>query len=158
MNQSLNRLRKIFLLPSIQRWVIPGLIFLIGFLPRAFNPLSRPDRWFHRSYKFAEAILEQDWASTFQRYHPGVSLMWLSSLGIELFQRISGKIPPDQFFSLEPTQPGILDNATTAGVIPLALAIAICIALTYPLLRRLSGTTIALIAGLLLALDPFHIT
>ncbi len=158
MNQSPNRFLNIWPMPWFQRWVAPGLIFLIAFLPRAIYSMSRPHVWFYRSYTFANAIIEQDWASTFQRYHPGVSLMWLSGLGIELFQRIFGEIQPEQFLGLEPSQPGILIDATTAGILPLAIALALCIALTYPLLSRLAGTTIALIAGLLLALDPFHIT
>ncbi len=141
-----------------QRWGLPAIIFLIAFLPRADYPVSRPYLWAERSYRFSNAILNGDLAETNQSSHPGVPVMWLSGLGIEIYELLEGEIPYDQFFALAPARPGLLVAATQAELLPLALAISLGIALTYPLLSRLAGRAIALVAALFLALDPYHIT
>lgn len=141
----------------LHRWVIPLSIFLVAFLLRAIYPVSRPLVWSDRSFHFAKAILEQDWATTYQQYHPGVSLMWLTGTGLQIFSHLQGGLTPDQMLGVEPTRPGTLTNSVVAGVIPLALAIALCIALTYPLLSRLAGRAIAIVAAIFLVFDPFFI-
>lgn len=141
----------------LHRWGIPLSIFLAAFLLRAIYPVSRPLVWSDRAFHFARAILEQDWATTYQQYHPGVSLMWLTGIGLQIFSRAQGGLTPDQMLGVEPTRPGTLTDSVVAGVIPLALAIAFCIALTYPLLSRLAGRAIAIVAAVLLIFDPFFI-
>src|SRR5688572_3806130 len=37
--------------------------------------------WLTRSGNFYLALASGDWAATFQRYHPGVTTMWLGMLG-----------------------------------------------------------------------------
>jgi hypothetical protein len=66
----------------LRRWGIPVLIFLLAFLPRAIYPLSRPVQWYDRAIHFSDALLAKKWAETYQRYHPGVTTMWLSSLAL----------------------------------------------------------------------------
>lgn len=135
-------------------------IFIFGtaFLLRALYPVSRPDLWLERSVRFFHALLNQEWAATYQQYHPGVTVMWLTGTGLQLFSRIQGGVTPDQFYGSAPARPGLLNEATVAGVLPLALAIAFCITLTYFSLQRLAGFKIASVAGFFLAFDPFHIT
>ncbi len=141
----------------LHRWGIPLSIFLVAFLLRAIYPVSRPIVWSDRAFHFGNAVLEQDWATTYQRYHPGVSLMWLTGTGLQIFSRLQGGLTPDQMLGVEPTKPGTLTQSVVAGVIPLALTIAFCIALTYPLLSRLAGRTIAFVAAVFLVFDPFFI-
>ncbi|MGD2049703.1 MAG: glycosyltransferase family 39 protein [Chloroflexota bacterium] len=141
----------------LHRWGIPFSIFLLAFLVRAIYPISRPIVWSDRAIHFANAILEQDWATTYQRYHPGVSLMWLTGTGLQIISKLQGGITSNQLLGTEPARPGVMTQSVIAGVIPLALAIAFCIALTYPLLSRLAGRTIALVAAVFLVFDPFFI-
>ncbi|NIV31560.1 MAG: phospholipid carrier-dependent glycosyltransferase, partial [Anaerolineae bacterium] len=63
----------------------------------------------------------------------------------------------DQLLDIEPTVPGTVNDAVAAGVLPLAFAIALCVALSYVLLRRIMGQKVAIVGGFLLAVDPFHI-
>jgi len=98
----------------------------------------------------------RDWAETFHSYHPGVTTMWLSGIGMEIFARRQG-LSSDQLLGVAPSKPGTLDAAVTAGVIPMALAIALCIALSTVLLKRIAGQRLAFVGGFLLALDPFFI-
>jgi 4-amino-4-deoxy-L-arabinose transferase-like glycosyltransferase len=143
--------------PWVERWAIPLLIFVVALMPRIVYPVSRPLVWSDRAFHFGNAILERDWATTYQRYHPGVTLMWLAGAGLQLFSRQQGGLTADQLLGIAPTKPGTLTASVSAAIIPLGLAIAFCIALSYPLLRRLAGRRVGLVASLLVALDPFDI-
>ena len=138
-------------------WAAPGLIFLLAFVPRVLYPVSRPLQWYSRAVRFGDALLARDWAGTYQRYHPGVTTMWLSGAGLKLFawQRV---LSSDQVVGLAPSKPGTMNDAIVAGVIPLAFVVALCIALSTVLIRRLVDRKVAMAAGCLLALDPFYIT
>jgi hypothetical protein len=138
-------------------WVVAVLIFLLAFLPRAIYTVSWPMQWYSRAVRFGDALLAQDWAGTYQRYHPGVITMWLSGIGLRLFAWQRG-LSSDQLLGIAPTKPGTLNDAVVAGVIPLVFVIGLCIALTYPLLLRIGGRKVAFAGSCLLALDPFHIT
>jgi len=139
-----------------QRWGIPVLIFAVAFLPRANYPVSRPTVWSDRAVRFSDAVLAHDWPETFHSYHPGVTTMWLSSIGLRLLAWQQG-LSSDQLLGVEPTKPGVMTDAVAAGVIPMAVVIALCIALSYTLLRRFADQRLALVGSCLLALDPFYI-
>ncbi len=136
--------------------VILTAMFLLAFLPRALYPVSWPMQWYRRSIRFSEAILTGNWSDTFQRHHPGVTTMWLSGFGMKVFAHSRG-LTPDQLLGIEPAQPGVTSNAIIAAVRPLAFVIALCIALSYVLIRRLAGSRVAIAAAGLLALNPFYI-
>ncbi len=140
-----------------QRWGLLVLIFLLAFLPRAIYPVSWPMQWYDRSIHFGDALLAKDWAGTFQRGHPGVTTMWLSGIGLKLFGWQQG-LSSEQLLGISPAKPGVTNDAITAGVIPLALVIALCIVLVYFLMTNIAGKKIALVASCLLALDPVYIT
>ena len=142
---------------QFQHWLIPISIFLLAFLPRAIYPVSRSMLWYYRALHFGDALLAQDWAGTYQSYHPGATTMWLSGIGMNLFAWHRG-LSSDQLLNVEFAKPGTVNDAVTAGVIPLAFVIALCIALTYPLLSRITGRKVAFTGSCLLALDPFYIT
>jgi hypothetical protein len=133
------------------------LVFLVAFLPRAVYPVSRSILWYQRAVRFSDALLAKDWAGTCHTYHPGVTTMWIAGLGISLFARRRG-LTSAQLLGDQPARPGDVNDAIEAGVIPLAVVIALCIALTYVLLKRLTNRNVALAGSLLLALDPFHLT
>ena len=139
------------------RWIIPALIFVLAFLPRAIYPVSRSMLWYYRAIHFGDALLARDWTGTYQSYHPGVTTMWLAAAGLRLFAWRQG-LSSAQMLRLAPTKPGTIEDGVTAGVIPLALAVALCIALCYVLLRRITDRRVAFVGSCLLALDPFHIT
>jgi hypothetical protein len=150
-------MRKLWQSQRFQRWVIPALIFVLAFLPRAIYPVSRPMQWYYRAIHFSDALLARDWAGTYQSYHPGVTVMWLSGIGMKLLAWLRG-LSSDQLLGVEPTRPGTVNDAIAAGVVPLALVIALCIALSYVWLRRIVDQRVAVVGSSLLALDPFHIT
>ncbi len=138
-------------------WALVFLIFLLAFILRVIYPVSRPLVWSDRAFHFMNAVGEQNWIGTYKRYHPGVSIMWLAGIPLRLFSVANGGLTADQMLGVAPTQPGTLVNALQVAVLPVVFVISLCIALTYPLLRRLAGHRIALAGALFLALDPFYI-
>ena len=50
------------------------------------------DRWFRRSVAFQDAFLKGDFAQTYQKQHPGVTLMWLGGAGYKTATSIYSKI------------------------------------------------------------------
>lgn len=139
------------------RWFILTFVFLLALLPRAVYPVSRPMQWFSRSVRFSDALLARDWAATYQRYHPGVTTMWLSGVGMKIFAWRKG-LSSEQLLGAAPAKPGVLNDAVTAGVLPLAFVIALCIGLSYLLLSKIAGSRVAFAGSCLIALDPFYIT
>ena len=141
----------------VHRWGIPAIIFLVAFLPRILHPVSQTPVWGDRAFHFSHAVLEQSWEETYTRYHPGVTLMWLSGTTLQIFSQQHGNLTGAQLLGDDFTRPGILSNSVQAAVLPLAAVIALCIGFMYRLLSRLVDKRIALTAVCLLALNPFHI-
>ena len=67
------------------RLIILITLFIAAWLPRvvaldAFVTIDER-KWLARSANFYHAISEGDLANTFQREHPGVTVMWAGTLG-----------------------------------------------------------------------------
>jgi len=62
-------------------------IFLTAFLPRVISlgVATTTDEllWLVRSPNFIDAIMQHNWAATYQAPHPGVTTMWLSGASLE---------------------------------------------------------------------------
>lgn len=139
------------------RWVFPVLVFLLAFLPRAAYPVSLTNLWHHRAIRFTDALASGNLGETYQSYHPGVTVLWLSGVGMRAlgWQR---ELTSGQLLGEEPALPGTAADAVTAGVIPLAFVIALCIMLSYIPLKRITDRNVALIATLFMALDPLYLS
>lgn len=130
------------------RFVAPAL-FVALLLPRFLEPTSRANLWYQRSLNFYEALSAGDWVSTYQRYHPGVLVMWLSGASMNVFGWWHGA-STDAMRVFRP-------DATEAGVMGLALVIAAVIVASSFLIARLTNPAIGITTGLLIAIDPMHI-
>ena len=133
----------------------PGLaglaLFALALIPRAlaqggFLTADEAYHWFGRAKLFIYAFSRRDYAHTNLVGHPGVTTMWLGGLGDRLFAWLA-----------ESGRADAADQALHWALmrLPVALATAACVGLAYPLLRRLFGGRVALLAGLLWAADPF---
>ncbi|MBE9507048.1 MAG: glycosyltransferase family 39 protein, partial [Chloroflexi bacterium] len=146
---------------SLLRRTFPVVLFIIAFLPRAIQPVSRPLVWYLRSAHFIEAVLAGDWANTVYSEHPGVALMWPAGVGLKIYWALAGitpaahTVPPDfeaiHFFGPVPVA------EIAAALTPLALLIALSIVGVYFLLRRLFDEATAAVAAVLLALSPYYL-
>src|SRR5262245_14768400 len=123
--------------------IIPRVLGLGGFLT-----VDEIDHWIGRVSQFLAAIETGHFADTAMTSHPGVTTMWLGSLGLLLHQRaVDWMLIPAGSFA-----------AKLAFLqLPVALVNAGGVVLGYYLLRRLLPQTMALSAALLWAADPFVI-
>lgn len=134
-------------------WLAAALIFLIALIPRVtgladFFTIDEPYHWIGRVQRFADALLARDWAATNQTGHPGVTTMWLGTIGRWLAARN-----------------GIVDPGWAGGGadylamlrLPLAVANSLAIVAGYLLLRRIVRPSVAFLGALLWATSPFLI-
>jgi 4-amino-4-deoxy-L-arabinose transferase-like glycosyltransferase len=102
--------------------------------------------WHPRSYAFLEAVLSGNGAATAISTHPGVTTMWLGSVGILLRRLLLawGMLGEISF----PTEMLILR-------LPVVLAHTAALLAGYAMLRRLFSPLVAALAALLWATSPF---
>jgi len=149
--------------------IISLALLLIAAIPRlwSLNTYITWDEpmWVYRSIHFLSALLRGDLQGTFLVGHPGVITMICGSIGVAVQRFVLGQGLDDfqwlsQLAALEPEDAVALQHLGTflpAAKLPLVLLSIISIVAIYALARRLFGWRAALLAGLLLALDPFHL-
>lgn len=133
-------------------------IFVASFFMRAYHPVSRPDQWYVRGNAFVHAIQEQDWASTYQQYHPGVTTMAIAGYTMSLYDEVRDTPAAALFEWTSAPFTTSYGTRTAIGIMGLALAFAVLILLTTLVLEKLAGTAVGLTAGGLLTFSPFFLT
>jgi 4-amino-4-deoxy-L-arabinose transferase-like glycosyltransferase len=125
-------------------------LFLLALVPRVagladFLTTDEAYHWIDRTARFSEAIAQRRWIGTLQTGHPGVTLMWLGSLGqaLERWRGASGD--PDPLAHLAWLR------------LPSATFEALLIPLAYLLLVKLLGHRSALFGAALWATSPYLI-
>lgn len=124
-------------------------LFIAALLPRAlagrFLTIDEGYHWFDRARVFLIAVQQGDYAATNLIGHPGVTTMWLGAIGLLLHDWLAqfGLVAND------------FDSLRMLVRLPVAFVTALCVALAFPLLRRLFSERVALLASLLWAAEPF---
>jgi hypothetical protein len=157
------------------------LLFLVALLPRllslnAFITWDEP-MWAYRTIRFMAALAEGRWGDTFVVGHPGVITMELGALGIALHRLLPGG-PLFRYAGGYSTQtaadwawlrdlprldPQDLEGLRRAAAflpaakLPLIIVMALAVVGLYLLTERLFDRRVALVAALLIALDPFYL-
>lgn len=144
-----------------------SVLFFVALWPRltAVNRYVTPDEliWVFRSVQFREALLNSQWENSLTAGHPGVITTWLGSLGIQLqlWLRPADTAVYEWITHLAWFAP---DNDAmfrqlavflNSGRLLTAVVNSLGVVLIFQLSRALFGLLPALLAGLLLALDPF---
>ncbi|HEU5011713.1 MAG TPA: phospholipid carrier-dependent glycosyltransferase [Roseiflexaceae bacterium] len=132
-------------------WLTALGIGIIALVPRClglaeFTTIDESYHWPGRVERFAQALSSGKWAATDQTGHPGVTTMWLGTLGRWLAAAW-----------------GVHDPGWAGGGLeylamlrlPLAVANSLAVVAGYLLLHRLLRPRVALLAGLLWACSPF---
>jgi 4-amino-4-deoxy-L-arabinose transferase-like glycosyltransferase len=137
-------------LPTVA--IVLGL-FLFALVPRAFAlgnfiTVDEAYHWIERVEHFLRFVRQGEYARTNIIGHPGVTTMWLGSIG---------RLAHEQAVSLGWLAPAGDESALYRAFLrfPLACVSSLSVAAAYPMLRRLAGGRIALLAALLWATDPF---
>jgi len=144
-------------------------LFFAAWMPRvlALDTFVTTDerKWLARSANFYQAISQADFAATFQREHPGVTVMWAGTLGFLTYFPTYAQVAPGQFaWENEDLEDWLSTHSSltplqllAAGRWWIALGIALVITAGYFPLRRLFGAPAAVLATLFVAWDPFFI-
>lgn len=175
---SLTRLDALPTRAVLTRWAIPMGLFLLALAVRlpGLGQFLTPDEflWADRSRNFLAGLLNPDYVcesptnqTGFQRAvglacmlrtgHPGVTTMWTGSIGILLRYLADGA--PDTLFDYTlAVRTNPLDPRFIAPLrLPTAVLTSLWVVAVYWLVWRLfADRRVALAAGLLLTLDPFH--
>lgn len=129
------------------------LVALVALVPRLFDLGSfvthdEVEFWLTRSETFLVALQTGDYAATAISTHPGVTTMWLGSIGIGLRRALRA------WHIVEEVQFPLL---LALMRLPVVLTHVVGILVGYAMLRRMFSAGIALFAALLWATDPFVI-
>lgn len=67
-------------------------LFLLTRVPRLQNDIVNPDgvNWHYRSQMFMNGLKYNTLELTYQHYHPGVTVMWITAPAIEIFRQFPG--------------------------------------------------------------------
>ena len=152
------------------RWLqASALLFLILALclPRLtaldhYVTIDEPT-WLMNSANFYQALWTRNWKDTYQLEHPGVTITWTGTLGFlwkfpGYVKLVDGQLKKENKFRDFLTSKGhtALD-LLVAGRTFTALGVILVLLLAFTLMVRLAGWGLALMASLLIALDPFFI-
>jgi hypothetical protein len=128
-------------------------------------------RWLDRSVDLLIALMRRDWALTYSAGNPAMILTkWMGLIGIVIRyalhrlgwqawhdQALAASTSLEAFLQAIKAQPDNPLDVLPYARLPIALVSALCMLAVYYLARRFWGSRVALLAGLLLALDPFYI-
>ena len=143
-------------------WLSGLGVFVLALVPRILDlgAIITPDerRWVERSVAFFAGLVQYDWAATFQTGHPGVTTMWTGTLGLlGQYVHSHSDLTILQYLSQVTTRPSVTLEYLVPERLPTAILTALCVVVVYALLRRLFSELPALLAAVLLALDPFFL-
>ena len=134
------------------------VLFLMSLYPRAINLdgylTTDEGNWMGRTALFTRALLDGDPAGTYQSGHPGVMTMWASLIGMgpDRALALGSYVRPDGL-EKAPNYLETLHLARRSFAVLTSLAVVMVALLTW----RLFGLGPALLAGVLLGLEPFFL-
>lgn len=69
-----------------------SLLFFLTRVPRLNNDVINPDEvnWHYRTEQFINGLKYHQWEKTYQHYHPGVTVMWITGVSTEAFKQLTG--------------------------------------------------------------------
>ncbi len=137
---------------------LPALAFLIFFIPRLISlgsDISNYDAsyWYPRMEKFTRNLTKGEYQLTYQQYHPGVTLLWLSGTSKQAFEGLfeakyhyNPNNMAQQFVKLN-----------FASILPLVFVISLLGALSAWIISKIINIKFALIFSLALSFEPFFL-
>jgi 4-amino-4-deoxy-L-arabinose transferase-like glycosyltransferase len=130
-------------------------IFIIALLLRTARLTNTGALWVTRAESFYAALQQGDWASTYQRRHPGVTTMAIGAASFWAYEQLDStpaanlllwSVPPDT------SAERIREVLPVTGIALISSLLLVAIGLT---LKKLGGWHLALIGTGLLVLSPY---
>lgn len=125
-------------------------IFLFSRLPKISTDEINPDgvNWHYRMQQFVIGLKTGQLEKTYQHYHPGVTLMWIAGIPVEIYKQITGIT----VYDMNNFQSFHLVAKTSVVLAQLALSI-----LGIYLLSKVTGFRKSFLTFLFLSLEPFFL-
>lgn len=136
--------------------IIIFLIFVFSRTPDLGHDIFNTDvwKWKARTYDFGTGVFTLNFEKTIQKYHPGVTLMWLGSIGVKIYnfyyQEMLHMSPPNNDLSA-------IFLLHTIQKLVIVIFIGLIAAFIFHPLKELFGKKYAFITMLLLIFEPFYI-
>ncbi len=126
-----------------------ALVVCVALVPRLFGIgtfLTADEKnWMGRGWEFVRAVREFRFNDTLQTTHPGIPTLWVAGVTAAVVSA-ARDIP----FSFDHIR-----TFVTAAQVPFAVLNSLLVGGIFLVLRALLGARLALLAGLVIALDPF---
>ncbi len=135
--------------------ILVFVFFLVSRLPKLGFDFFNTDvwKWKSRTYDFSTGVFTFDFAKTIQKYHPGVTLMWLGTFAVKFYNFFSRVLSPGK--SLDTIQAVFELHFVQKFLI--VCVIGVTLAFCFYVLRKLFGSRYALITVFLLSVEPFYV-
>ena len=154
---------------ALRTFWIMVVLFFCAWIPRvvALDAFVTVDerKWLARSANFLYALAHGDFANTFQREHPGVTVMWAGALGIlQKFPDFLQQSPGYFTWDNQMIEAWLKTSTThtplellAAGRWWIVLGVALLLALSFLPMRRLLGDALAALALVMIAWMPWSV-
>lgn len=142
--------------PSLKYFLLLSSLFIALRLPGLGTDMLNSDgaRWHRRSERFMQAIKTGDFASTYQHYQPGVTLMWLNSATKKVIWEVQDVFQLPRW-SLENAQD--FPNIHAVSKTVLVLVLSALLLYQMAVVSKVASLKVALIYGLLVSTEPYLI-
>lgn len=135
---------------------LTAVLFVLSRIPSLGHDNFNTDvwKWKARIYDFGSGVFGLDFIKTIQKYHPGVTLMWIGSMAVKVYnfyyELILKTFPTDNniktIFELDFVQKLFV-----------VVVISLTLASIFYVLRNMFGIKYAAFALVLLAAEPFYV-
>lgn len=152
------------ILKEVLRHKVILLVFFVFLVPRVLGlgydiwNIDAP-KWDYRSDRFIQKLIEGDLKETYQMYHPGVTVMWLSGLSKKLFYLVFNfyfGYPVTQGYGL--VYPEWFYLKSFVAKFPLVLVISLIFTYSIFLLKKIGMPNRFLtFLVIILSLEPFYL-
>ncbi len=132
------------------------LFFVVSRLPLLGHDNFTTDswKWKSRSYDFGSGVFGLDFEKTLQKYHPGVTLMWIGTAGIKVYNASYNLLhhtePPDNVIST-------VFELDLVQKLLVVLVIGIGLAFVFYPVREMFGLRNAIILAAAVSFEPYYI-
>lgn len=154
MKKLLNKIKGFFVKYKCE--LVVFTLFVLVRLPSLGHDNFNTDvwRWKARSYDFGNGISSGQFANTLQKYHPGVTLMWISGVAIKI--NIAYSSLTNKSLSADDNV-GIIFQLDFIQKFLIVCVIGFVLSTIFYVLRNILGLKYALVSTFFLSFEPFYL-
>src|SRR3989344_5160036 len=125
--------------------ILVFLLFVLMRLPALGYDTFNTDvwKWKQRIYDFGTGVFTANFEMTIQKYHPGVTLMWIGAAAVKFFNAFykitTGGLPADNNI-------GVIFELNFLQKLFIVLVLGFVVAMIFSMLKKLFGLRYAVIA------------